>query len=150
MSARARVVSVAAGLLLLAGCALMDPITEMRISSTDAINPDSSERASPLVIRVYQLSSGDSFREADFYDLYDDAEAVLGEELIAGREIVLRPGDEWNDAVNLDDETRYIGMLGAFRDIRESDWRVLESVDPNDGRPIDFIVDGRELKRAAN
>lgn len=144
------IVRAAASLLVLAllgGCSAMDPLTELRVNSTDSINPDSSDRASPLVIQIFELSDGDSFEDADFYDLYDDPEGVLGEDLVSVREIVLKPAEQWERSLNLDEDTRYLGALGAFRNIENADWRILEAVDPNDGRPVDIAVDGIELKR---
>lgn len=147
MIARAAVTLLAAVLVLLGGCSLMNPLTEVRVDATDRINPDGSDRASPLVVQVFELSDGDRFEDADFYDLYDDPEEVLGDELISVREIVLKPSEQWETSLDLDDGTRYLGALGAFRNIEKADWRVLEAVDPNDGRPVDITVDGLELKR---
>ena len=146
MIARAVVALLVTGLVL-AGCSMMDPLTEVCINAADRLNPDASDRSSPVVVRVYELGAGDSFKEADFYELYDNPKGVLGDDLISAREIVLKPAEQWETTVNLDDRTRHLGMLGAFRDIEKADWRVLEPIDPNDGRPVDVVVDGLELKR---
>ena len=38
------------------------------------INPNAEGRASPLVVRIYQLKSYSAFRKADFFSLYDNDE----------------------------------------------------------------------------
>ena len=58
------------------------------------INPDSQGRPSPLVIRIYQLKYYEAFKNVDYDALYDDDAAVLGNELIAKKEIILQPGQQ--------------------------------------------------------
>ena len=130
----------------LGGCSTTEPLTEVRINATDRINPDARDRASPVVVRLYELVVRDTFQNADFYELYDNPEKVLGDKLVSVREIVLKPEQQWEKSLDLDGRTRYLGMLGAFRQIEKADWRVLERIDPDDGRPVDVVVDGIELK----
>lgn len=132
--------------LALGGCSTVEPLTEVRINATDRINPDARDRASPVVVRVYELVVRDTFESADFYELYDNPKEVLGDKLVSVREIVLKPEQQWEKSLNLDGRTRYLGMLGAFRQIEKADWRLLKRIDPDDGRPVNVVVDGIELK----
>ncbi|TDT43962.1 type VI secretion system protein VasD [Halospina denitrificans] len=145
MMARAVVASLVTALIL-GGCSSIEPLTEVRINATDRINPDAADRASPVVVRVYELVVRDTFESADFYELYDNPEELLGDKLVSVREIVLKPEQQWEKSLNLDGRTRYLGMLGAFRQIEKADWRILKRIDPDDGRPVDVVVDGIELQ----
>lgn len=94
----------------------------------DTVNPDMNGRASPVVLRLYQLRAASAFQEADFFPLYDQEQPTLGAELIRREEFTLRPGEDRELALELDVETRYIGVAVAFRDIDQSQWRSLVEV----------------------
>jgi type VI secretion system protein VasD len=92
--------------------------------SRDA-NPDANGRPSPVVVRVYQLKTDGAFRSAEFFALFEDEQKVLGPELITRDEFVLAPAEQRTIDVSLAADTRFVGAIAAFRDIRNSEWRVL-------------------------
>lgn len=97
----------------------------MTISASADANPDSSGRPSPVVLRVYQLKTDAAFSAAEFFPLFDEEQKVLGPELISRDEFVLAPAEHRTIEVALSGETRYVGAIAAFRDIRNAQWRVL-------------------------
>lgn len=97
----------------------------MTIAASADANPDSSGRPSPIVVRVYQLKTDAAFTASEFFPLFDDEQKVLGAELISRDEFVLAPAEQRTIDVALSGETRYVGAIAAFRDIRNAQWRVL-------------------------
>ena len=97
----------------------------MTISAAEDTNPDSTGRPSPVVVRVYQLKTDAAFTAAEFFPLFDDEQKVLGAELISRDEFVLAPAEKRTIDVALSGETRYVGAIAAFRDIRNAQWRML-------------------------
>jgi type VI secretion system protein VasD len=97
----------------------------MTISTSADVNPDASGRPSPIVIRIYQLKTDAAFTAAEFLTLFDDDKKVLGPELISRDEFVLGPAERRTLDVTVAAETRYVGAVAAFRDIRNAQWRVL-------------------------
>ena len=97
----------------------------MTISAAADTNPDSSGRPSPVVVRVYQLKTDAAFTAAEFFPLFDDEQKVLGAELISRDEYMLAPAESRTIDVALSAETRYVGAIAAFRDIRNAQWRGL-------------------------
>ena len=97
----------------------------MTVAASADANPDSNGRPSPVVIRVYQLKTDAAFAGAEFFALFDDEQKVLGPELISRDEFVLAPAERRTIDVALAAETRFVGAVAAFRDIRNSEWRVL-------------------------
>jgi len=126
----------------------VDPATVVRIEPAEMINPDSSERASPVVIRIYELSSSGAFKDADFFKLYDDADDVLGNDLISVEDMVVRPGQVHHHMMRLSSDTRYIGVMAAFRDIQSAQWRVVSEADPSTYRKLHLEIDELTLKRS--
>jgi len=97
----------------------------MTLAASADANPDANGRASPVVVRVYQLKTDAAFKGAEFFALYDDDQKVLGQELISRDEFVLAPSEKKTIDVAVSKETRFVGALAAFRDIRNAQWRGL-------------------------
>src|SRR5258706_4242000 len=97
----------------------------MTLAASADTNPDATGRPSPVVVRVYQLRTDGAFTGADFFALFDDDQKVLGPELISRDEFVLAPAEQKKMDVTVSGETRFVGAIAAFRDIRNAQWRVL-------------------------
>ena len=134
MVSRASLLLLAA--LSVAGCgkspivlARPTPATSpLTISASADTNPDANGRPSPVVIRVYQLKADDAFVNAEFFPLFDDDMKVLGPSLISRDEYVMAPAEHRMVEVMVSNETKFLGAVAAFRDIRNSEWRVLVPV----------------------
>lgn len=120
----AAILAVAVGLA--AGCGgEQDETTVMNayIAASTKVNPDFDGRPSPIVVRIYELKSRNLFDTADFYDMYSDEKAILGDEFLRRTEHQIRPGDVLPVDIELREDTRYIGVLAAYRDVNEAKWR---------------------------
>lgn len=115
---------------VLSGCAgsPVRPPAQARLTlvAQPDVNPDAGGRPSPVVVRVYQLQSEAKFAEADFFALFDTEQQVLGEDLLSREEITLAPGERKRLRLEVKDGVKFIGAVAAYRDIRNSRWRVLQ------------------------
>lgn len=110
---------------------VLDPVTlQVTLIATDDVNPDTRGRASPLSIRIYELRSRSAFDAADFFSLYDREQATLGTELLAKEQYILRPGDTQGYTRKAQTETRFLGVVAAFRDLEGSTWRIAAGIAP--------------------
>src|ERR1700733_12406470 len=89
------------------------------------VNPDASGRASPVVVRVYQLRNNGEFNSADFFGVYEKEKETLGASLVSREEYVLAPGENRKLDLPLNGDTRFIGVVAAYRDIRVARWRAI-------------------------
>ena len=103
------------------------PAAMLRVEVTAAAdaNRGPTGQALPIVVRLYELKAQGAFSGADFYSLYDREAKTLAGELIAREELSLSPGQTRQIVKPLDPQARYLGVLGAFRDIDHADWRAL-------------------------
>jgi len=99
--------------------------TRVALSASADANPDASGKASPVVVRIYQLKGDTAFTGAEFFALYDDEMKVLGPELIGREEFVLTPAEKRTVEMQVSGAARFVGVIAAFRDIRNSQWRVI-------------------------
>lgn len=101
------------------------PEAHLTVTASGDTNPDASGRPSPVVVRLYLLRSDASFNGTDFFGLFDDDEQALGGELIRRDELVLVPAEQRDIELPLAEETRFVGAIAAFRDIRNAQWRAI-------------------------
>ena len=122
--------------VLLTGCASQPKaprptVVKATLQASATANPDARNRASPLVVRLYELKSAAAFDAADFLSLYERDQATLGVEMIGREEFTLLPGggQPWEKAVG--PEVRFIGVLAAFRDVEHGRWKHLIALQSN-------------------
>jgi len=111
---------------LTAGCASGPPedvVLRGTMEAVAAVNPDAQGRPSPLVIKIYQLKAGDKFELADFFALFDQPEAALGADLLAVEDVMMSPGEVRPYEGEFDPDTRFIGVVAAYRDINQAEWK---------------------------
>ena len=97
----------------------------MALSASADVNPDGTGKPSPVVVRLFQLKGDAAFTNAEFFALYDDEMKVLGPELIGREEYVLAPAEKRTVEVSVSGAARFVGVVAAYRDIRNSQWRVV-------------------------
>ena len=132
----------------LSGCATKeDPLREdpLRVDGRIIVgqnaNPGYGGKPSPVVLRIYQLKAPSLFESADFFSLYDDDKAVLGEDLLSREQLDVRPGDVLSYQRDWDQKTRYVGVLAAFRDIENATWHAVVPVPSKGAVPLVVQVD---------
>jgi type VI secretion system protein VasD len=123
-----RHILLVASALLLSACAAKPSKpapAHAELSVSADVNPDASGRASPVVVRVYQLRNDGEFNGADFFSVYEKEKETLGASLVSREEYVLAPGENRKLELPLNAETRFIAVVAAFRDIRTARWRAI-------------------------
>ena len=125
---------VLACLSLGAGCS--KPRVEMAVASQPNVNPDHSNRPSPVIVKVYELRNDLAFKQAEFTTLFDTPLQVLGADLIAADELVFIPGEARRVAYQPNANTRFVGIVAGFRQMDRALWRVLKPVDPEKGNLV--------------
>ena len=148
-------------LLGLAGCGsapVVEPpppiaVEASVIAATDS-NPDAAGRASPLVVRIYELADAETFKGADFFALWNQEAPTLAAALVKRHEVVLAPDSQSTRPLTLDPRTHVIGVAAAFRDIRNATWRASVDVGPSTSAPkplqLKVTVTGTSLAAAIN
>jgi type VI secretion system protein VasD len=133
--------------LVLSACGSKPPAKPASVTGTvqasAQINPSASKRPSPLLIRIYELKSAANFNAADFMSLYQRDQGELGADLLAKEEFVLNPGESKTFAKTLAPDTRFLGVVAAYRDLEHAKWRTVVAVQPN--QPQKVTVTAGEL-----
>lgn len=135
---------------VLAGCSSPPPapkptVVKATVQAAADVNPDARKRASPLVVRIYELKSAAAFDAADFLSLYDRDQATLAADLVGREEFTMRPGESRPWEKILGPEVRFIGVMAAYRDIEHARWKTLVAVKPGLKNTITIKADAITL-----
>ena len=103
---------------------------DIAIGADRDLNTDTKGRGAPLLLRVFELKSDVAFQEADFFALQNNAKAVLGPDLLAVDQFIVRPGEQREIKRESHPETTAIGIFAGYRDLPQSVWRVVHRLPP--------------------
>jgi len=131
---------------LLTGCSALSPYSnqtrlELELAASDQLNPDINGRPSPVVVRLLELKNPVLFEATDFFSLYGQAKEFLAPDLVAVEELELRPGERVLLKVRVQEGSRYVGVLAAYRDLPETKWRYVIQVTAGGMTPVKLNLD---------
>jgi type VI secretion system protein VasD len=144
---------------LLIGCSSTPkpPIATVSLNVQSNINSFSTitdetkaPEARPVVIRFYELTSLSVFSSADFFSVFNDYRTTLESELITSEEFRLMPGQKqkFNRTLNID--TRYVGVVAAYKDLEQSQWRASTAIPAKELAPEIYIfLEGNKIQIGA-
>lgn len=131
---------------LLAGLLTPDPtLLNLQITTTADANPDARRRASPLVLRVYELSGHALFDTADFLALFERDRETLGPEMLGKEEWVMPPGTVRALDKKLAPEVRHLGIVAGYRDLERARWRLVVPVKAQVRNTVRVRADARAV-----
>ena len=123
---------------------VLDPVTlQVTLIASADVNPDLRGRASPLSVRILELRSRSAFDSADFFSLYEREQQTLGTELLAKEQYILSPSDTQGYTRKAQPETRFLGVVAAYRDLEGSTWRMAMGIAPP-GPPVRGVPPARQ------
>jgi len=144
-----KVISSLGIIILLSSCGTSggppEPITiDLTISASKNLNPDIEKRASPIVIRIYQLTQIDTFNNSDFFALYENDKSILAKDLSFREEFEIKPSQSNSKPFAIHSTGKYIAVLAAFRDLDKAQWKSFLEIDPLN--PPSLKIDLEEFK----
>ncbi|WP_277373435.1 type VI secretion system lipoprotein TssJ [Pseudomonas sp. AA-38] len=143
--------ALTAALLTLAGCSALSPYSkltklDLSLAGSDQLNPDLNGRPSPIVVRLMELKHPVAFENADFFSLYQRPKEALAPDLVAYEELELRPGETRDLKLTVQEGSRYVGVLAAYRDLPEADWRYVIPVEALERNQANLSLDERGIR----
>ncbi|WP_111415508.1 type VI secretion system lipoprotein TssJ [Billgrantia lactosivorans] len=94
------------------------------------VNPNLEGDGTPLRFQILQLKDDSMLMAADHAQLRDDLEDALGTNYLSHDDFTLLPG-QWKfyEPFEIDEETRYIGLIAFFNDPDQTEWKKIVKVD---------------------
>ena len=119
------------------------------VSASSSINPGVTERAAPVILRLYDLKSASTFDAADFFSLMDKESQVLGADLLVRDEYQIKPGERLELSRKLSTGVGRIAALVAFRDLERSIWKASIVIGNPPPAQLQVTIDGRRVQLSA-
>lgn len=133
-------------LLVIAGCSSTPkpPVAQISLNVQPTINPYtdgiSGPEPRPVIIRIYELKSQTAFSTADYHSLTSRYKEILDSDLLNSEEFQLSPGKKFKLDRTLHPDTRFIGVVSAFRDLEHARWRAMAALPPEESNPEIYIL----------
>jgi type VI secretion system protein VasD len=112
------------------------PVVSVSLQAKPDVNPGPDGKASPIVLRLYQLKSDAAFLGADYSPLLYDEKKVLGQDLVSLEEKELFPGQTLSLEVPFSADTRFIAVAGGYQDPGSSSWRAIAPAPGSKGKSV--------------
>lgn len=101
-------------------------VLKLDIIARHGVNQTERGQSLSTVVRIYQLKDNQSFDAAAYRDLLNQDTVLLGDNLLASKQLTFRPGE----AISVDEEihpdTKYVGLVAFFNRGDDSQtWKVL-------------------------
>ncbi|MFK7943553.1 MAG: type VI secretion system lipoprotein TssJ [Paracoccaceae bacterium] len=120
------------------------PIPPTTVALTITGDMDMNGRR-PAKVKIYYLASPARFGLADFFALFDQAEATLGADLLGSDEFSLGPGRVVTDAKEFATPPAAIGIVAGFREVGGPGWRAITPLTPNAPNPVQVTLSGNTV-----
>jgi len=138
-------------LAMLASCSSLSPYSSMtklnlKLTASDELNPDLNGRPSPVVVRLIELKHPVAFENADFFSLYERAKESLAPDMVTSEELELRPGETVELKLSVEEGSRYVGVLAAYRDLSQSQWRYVVQLTAQALNEADLTLDQASIR----
>lgn len=150
---RITVASMLVALGLLVGCSSLSPFSsltklDLTLTASDEVNPDLHGRPSPVVVRLLELRHPVAFENGDFFSLYARAEQTLPKDWVSSEELEMRPGDRLAFKLSVEPQSRYVGVLAAYRDLPQVQWRLVLPVTAGQRTQANLVLDQTGIRIA--
>jgi type VI secretion system protein VasD len=123
------------GLISLCGCSLWSseetpPAPQARsvvidFSANNDINRDATGRPMPVLINIFELRGPGNFELSDYFDLRDNAQARLGQELLRSDQLMVWPEGREQRRFSVQSATSQLGVIAGYQQLQGRTWRVL-------------------------
>ncbi|RMP68566.1 hypothetical protein ALQ18_03562 [Pseudomonas marginalis pv. marginalis] len=138
---------------LLAGCSSLSPFStltklDLTLTASEQLNPDLNGRPSPVVVHLLELKHPVAFEHADFFSLYERAELALNKDWARSEELELRPGEHLTFKLRSEPQSRYVGVVAAYRDLPHVQWRWVLALTPQQVTRAHLVLDESGIRLA--
>ncbi|MFM2589848.1 type VI secretion system lipoprotein TssJ [Vibrio sp. TBV020] len=133
--------------LILVGCS-SDPVPvvsqyTLAVSSDNTMNPSDSNEANPVVVRLYQLTDAQMFKQLPFIDLYTDDVKLLSANLVSKQVLpVVLPDSNVTQTLDINSTTQYVAVLVEFVDYQNSEAKAFSTLPLEDEQFLQLTIEG--------
>lgn len=114
-------------------------VLHLDFTAREALNTDTKENQAfsvPVVLRIYQLTDRQQFDQLSYEALLKNGDSLLKNDRLTQQDRVLKPGGDVSLDMPMETETRFVAVVGLFRDPDQNQqrWKLVmlrSDLDPN-------------------
>ncbi|CAG4928038.1 type VI secretion system lipoprotein TssJ [Paraburkholderia saeva] len=112
-----------------------------------SINSDATGQSLSAVVRFYQLKDAKTFAQLNYAQLQSDDLNLLKADLLATKDVVLRPGASASLAEPMNPDAQVVGVVAFFREpVQDKTWKLaIQKKQWKKTDPVKIEVNGNEL-----
>ncbi|WP_150304256.1 type VI secretion system lipoprotein TssJ [Pseudomonas saliphila] len=146
---RLATLALISALALLGGCSGLTKI-DLSLESSNKLNPDLNGRPSPVVLHLIELKHPVAFENADFFSIYQHPRETLTPDFIRLEELEMRPGERRSVKFSVAEDSRYLGILAAYRDLSGGEWQTVIPLRAKKKHNVSLYLDERGIRGAGD
>ena len=98
----------------------------MDLVSRSSLNANGAGQSLSTVVRIYQLKTPQAFQQLDYTQLQTNDLTALKADLLAAKDVVLRPDASASISEPMSSDAAYVGVVAFFRDAgKDSSWKLV-------------------------
>ncbi|MEZ8629761.1 type VI secretion system lipoprotein TssJ [Vibrio lentus] len=140
--------------LLVTACSSSDPapvVTQysLTVKADATINQYNDDQANPVVVRVYQLTDQQLFKQLPFIDLYNNDLQLLAANLVSKQVLpIVLPSSEQKLTLDINKNTQYIAALVEFADYQNSTTKTVLMMPSDPEQTLELTITGKKAELA--
>ena len=136
-----------AAVLIVTGCSSSpEPVVSqynLALKTNDVINPSEANPANPVVVRMYQLTDVQMFKQLPFIDLYNNDVQLLSANLVSKQILpVILPNSDTQQTLDINKATQYVAVLVEFVDYQNSEAKAFSTLPIEDDQYLQLNIQG--------
>ncbi|MCC4814948.1 type VI secretion system-associated lipoprotein [Vibrio lentus] len=140
--------------LLIAACSSSDPVPavtqySLTVKADATVNQYNDDQANPVVVRLYQLTDQQLFKQLPFIDLYNNDLQLLAANLVSKQVLpIVLPSSEQKLTLDINKNTQYIAALVEFADYQNSTTKTVLMMPSDPEQTLELTITGKKAELA--
>lgn len=141
--------------LMITACSSSDPapvVTQysLTVKADTTVNQYNDAQANPVVVRLYQLTDQQLFKQLPFIDLYNNDLQLLAANLVSKQVLpIVLPNSEQQLTLDINKNTQYIAALIEFADYQNSTAKTVLMMPADPEQTLELTITGKKAELAA-
>ncbi|EAQ54483.1 type VI secretion system lipoprotein TssJ [Vibrio sp. MED222] len=141
--------------LMITACSSSDPapvVTQysLTVKADTTVNQYNDAQANPVVVRLYQLTDQQLFKQLPFIDLYNNDLQLLAANLVSKQVLpIVLPNSEQQLTLDINKNTQYIAALIEFADYQNSTAKTVLMMPGDPEQTLELTITGKKAELAS-
>ena len=140
--------------LLITACSSSEPapvVTQysLTVKADATVNQYNDDQANPVVVRLYQLTDQQLFKQLPFIDLYNNDLQLLAANLVSKQVLpIVLPSSEQKLTLDINKNTQYIAALVEFADYQNGTTKTVLMMPSDPEQTLELTITGKKAELA--